>query len=129
MYGATNYTLISDYKLGKHIGAGAYASVKFAVHRQTGLAVAIKHYHKAKLTKESRKKALWREVYFLRRMKHWVLPKLYDVIETPAQVYLVMECCKGVPLSKYLQKTVAQQITSNYKFGSLPENLVCHIMN
>lgn len=121
LYGATNYTLISDYKLGKHIGSGAYASVKYALHRSTGLAVAIKHYDKAKLTKESRRKALWREVYFLRRMKHWVLPKLYDVIETPGQVYLVMECCKGVPLSKYLQQTFSQHISSSSLFVRLPE--------
>lgn len=27
-YHALNYTQIGDYKIGKHLGAGAYASVK-----------------------------------------------------------------------------------------------------
>lgn len=27
-YGATNYTHITEYKIGRHLGAGAYAAVK-----------------------------------------------------------------------------------------------------
>jgi hypothetical protein len=53
-----NYTQIADYKLGLHLGAGAYASVKQAIHKQTGLVAAIKIYDKFKLTDLSRKKAV-----------------------------------------------------------------------
>lgn len=31
-YNASNYTQISDYQIGKHLGQGSYASVKQAVH-------------------------------------------------------------------------------------------------
>ena len=40
---------LEDYSLGKDIGKGAYAIVKEAVHKTTGIRVAIKFYDKTKL--------------------------------------------------------------------------------
>ena len=48
-YNASNYTQITDYQIGKHLGSGAYASVKLATHKPTGLVLAIKVYEKFKL--------------------------------------------------------------------------------
>lgn len=45
-YAALNFTQIGDYKLGKQIGAGAFASVNQAIHSATGFQVAIKIYNK-----------------------------------------------------------------------------------
>ena len=47
---------IADYSLSIHIGAGAYANVKQAVHKTTGMIVALKIYEKFKLLEQSRKK-------------------------------------------------------------------------
>lgn len=47
--GALNYTEVSEYKLGKMLGQGAYAIVREAVHIQTGCRVAVKIYDKYKL--------------------------------------------------------------------------------
>jgi|LauGreDrversion4_2_1035121.scaffolds.fasta_scaffold1020001_1 serine/threonine protein kinase len=46
-YAALNFTQIGDYKIGKQLGAGAYASVKQAIHRATGMLTAIKIYDKS----------------------------------------------------------------------------------
>lgn len=48
-YGASNYTQITDYTIGRHLGSGAYASVKLATHKPTGMILAIKVYEKFKL--------------------------------------------------------------------------------
>lgn len=47
--GALNYTDVSEYKLGKMLGQGAYAIVREATHIQTGCKVAVKIYDKYKL--------------------------------------------------------------------------------
>ena len=67
-YAALNFTQIGDYRLGKHLGQGAYASVKQAVHRATGMLLAIKIYDKFKLSDPSRKKSVIREVQILKKL-------------------------------------------------------------
>mgnify|MGYP001626578596 CR=1 FL=1 len=51
-YGASNYTQITDYIIGRHLGSGAYASVKRATHKPTGMVLAIKVYEKFKLNEQ-----------------------------------------------------------------------------
>ena len=48
-FGASNFTKILDYQIGRHLGQGAYASVKQAKHTSTGLVLAIKVYEKFNL--------------------------------------------------------------------------------
>ena len=57
-YAAMNFTPISDYQIGKHLGSGAFGQVKMATHKSTGLLIAFKIYDKQKLEKESRKKCV-----------------------------------------------------------------------
>lgn len=69
-YGAFNYTSIGDYQIGKHLGAGNYASVKQAIHKETGLITAIKIYEKSKLVDKQRKQAVLREITVLKKLQH-----------------------------------------------------------
>ena len=68
-YGASSFTLISDYKFGRHIGQGAYATVKLATHKQTGMVLAIKVYEKFKLMESHRKKNVIKEIHALKRLQ------------------------------------------------------------
>ena len=88
-------TQVSDYRLGRHLGQGAYASVKQAVHIETGLILAIKVYEKFNLMEASRKKAVAREISVLKRLQHKNIMRLYDVIDAPRQLYLVLEYIEG----------------------------------
>lgn len=108
-YAALNFTQIGDYKIGKHLGAGSYASVKQAIHRATGMLTAIKIYDKCKLLDGSRKKAVQREVLCLKKLQHPNLPTLYDVIDSPSQLYLVMEFVYGQNLGTHLLRTGVKQ--------------------
>jgi serine/threonine protein kinase len=99
-FGAQNLTQITDYRLGKHLGSGAYASVKKATHKLTGMVLAIKIYEKFKLMESHRKKNVIREIMALKKLQgDDCVVKLYDVIDTPKQLYLVLEFVKGKMLS------------------------------
>ena len=68
-YGASNYTQITDYQIGKHLGSGAYASVKMATHKPTGLVLAIKVYEKFKLNEQSQRKVgVKREIAVMKKL-------------------------------------------------------------
>ena len=90
-FGASNLTSITDYQIGRHLGQGAYASVKQALHVPTGLVLAIKVYEKFKLMEAQRKKSVIREINVLKKLQHPNIMQLYDVIDTPKQLYLVLE--------------------------------------
>ena len=84
------------------MGQGSYASVKQAVHIQTGLVLAIKIYEKFNLMEASRKKSVVREINILKKLQHKNIMRLYDVIDTPRQLYLVLEHIQGTQLNAYL---------------------------
>ena len=66
---------------------------------------AIKIYDKHKLeSSQSRKKAVMKEINILKKLDHASLPRLYDVIDSPSQLYLVMEYVHGQNLNSYLRR-------------------------
>jgi Protein kinase domain len=77
---------IEDYKFIKEIGKGAYAIVKSAVHRPTGVKYAIKIYEKYKLMDPAKKAAVKREIQILKQIDHKNIVKMYEVIDAPKQV-------------------------------------------
>ena len=83
-YAASNYTQLNDYRFGRHIGQGAYATVKLATHKLTGAVLAIKVYEKFRLVDLYKKKGVCKEINVLKRLNaHQNIIKLYDVIDTP----------------------------------------------
>ena len=81
-FGAYNFTAISEYKLGKSLGQGAYAVVKEGHHKHTGSSLAIKVYDKYKLSDIQRKRSAIREIKILKKMQHENIVTLYDAIDT-----------------------------------------------
>lgn len=81
---------VSDYLIGKEIGKGAYAVVKQAVHKQSGTKLAIKIYEKFKLMDPARKSAVKREIQVLRQLDHPNIVRLYEVIDNPKQVCILI---------------------------------------
>ena len=67
------------------------------------MVLAIKVYEKFKLMELQRKKSVIREINALRKLNHSNIMKLYDVIDTPKQLYLIMEYVSGQMLSSYLR--------------------------
>lgn len=65
--------------------------------------LAIKVYEKFKLMEAQRKKSVIREINVLKKLQHPNIMALYDVIDTPKQLYLILEYVNGVQLHSYLQ--------------------------
>ncbi len=81
---------IEDYKFIKEIGKGAYAVVKSAIHKSTRTRYAIKIYEKYKLMDPAKKSAVKREIQILKQINHKNIVKMYEVIDAPKQVFLII---------------------------------------
>lgn len=95
---------LEEFAVGKLIGTGAYASVKSAVSKSDGKKVALKTYEKYRLTDPSKKKNVGREIEILKKLEHPNVVRIFDVIETPKQLHLVLEFVPGGSLGAMLKK-------------------------
>ncbi|KAI8916365.1 kinase-like domain-containing protein [Gorgonomyces haynaldii] len=92
---------IGYYDLEKNIGEGNFAKVWLATHTLTKEKVAVKVIDKEKLDKATAKK-LFREVRIMKMLNHESVVRLYEVIDTPDELYLILEYVPGGELFDYL---------------------------
>jgi len=95
---------IEAYSLGKHIGQGAYASVRMAVHKESKLKYAVKTYEKFRLMQPHRKRCVQQEIKIMKMLQHPSIVKLHETIDTPKQLHLVMEYVPGTSLHGYIKR-------------------------
>ncbi|XP_065489672.1 serine/threonine-protein kinase DCLK2 isoform X2 [Caloenas nicobarica] len=86
-------TILQKYKVGKVIGDGNFAVVKECIERSTGKEFALKIIDKAKCC--GKEHLIENEVSILRRVKHPNIIMLIEEMDTPTELYLVMELVKG----------------------------------
>nr|XP_023685016.1 serine/threonine-protein kinase ULK2-like isoform X1 [Paramormyrops kingsleyae]XP_023685017.1 serine/threonine-protein kinase ULK2-like isoform X1 [Paramormyrops kingsleyae] len=94
---------VGDFEYNKKdlVGHGAYAVVFKGRHKKKkGWEVAIKSISKKNLSKSHF--LLGKEIKILKELQHENIVALYDVQETAASVFLVMEFCNGGDLADYL---------------------------
>ncbi|KAK4481785.1 hypothetical protein RD792_012696 [Penstemon davidsonii] len=82
--------ILPHYEFGKTLGRGTFAEVKLAVHTLTGLNVAIKILNRQSLDNTEAEK-MRREINIMRQLCHPHVVRLFEVIDTPSKVYIVME--------------------------------------
>ena len=85
---------VGDYSFGKTIGQGQFGKVKIATHSKTRRKVAVKIISKSKLTAETVKMAK-REVKIMKMLRHPNIVRLYELIETPSHLFIIMEYASG----------------------------------
>ncbi|XP_069782532.1 serine/threonine-protein kinase DCLK2 isoform X3 [Narcine bancroftii] len=86
-------TILDKYKVGKVIGDGNFAVVKECVERCSGKEFALKIIDKAKCS--GKEHLIENEVAVLRNVKHPNIIMLIEEMDTPTELYLVMELVKG----------------------------------
>ena len=98
--------IISDihYKILKKLGEGNFSTVKLASHSLTGEKVAIKILEKTKVTKLEEKERINRELAIMRKLNHYNIAKLYQIVETKLTIYLIQENIPGKEFMEYLTK-------------------------
>ena len=110
---------IGDYLLSEELGSGGFAKVVQAIHIPTGERVAVKIMDKNQIFSEPLNlNRIRREIAILKIVRHKNIIKLYELMETPHKIYLVMEYCNGGELFDYI---VSKQ--------HLTEKQACHFFH
>lgn len=93
---------IGHYMLGKTIGEGTFGKVKLGTHILTGEKVAVKILEKERIVDVADVERVAREIHILKLVQHPHIIQLYEIIETPRQLYLIMEYCSGGELFDHI---------------------------
>ena len=87
--------VVGNYRLGKTLGIGAFGKVKLGEHIITCNKVAIKILNRAKILALDMGEKVRREINILKTCKHPHIIRLYEVIDTPTDIFVVMEYVAG----------------------------------
>lgn len=109
--------VVGDYLVWRQIGFGSFSVVWHAKHRVHGTEVAIKEIVTGRLSKKL-EESLMSEIDILRNINHPNIIQLYDMIQEPGKIHLVLEYCEGGDLSKFIQR----------RHGRIPEATAKHFM-
>ena len=100
----TSIRNIDEYTILKELGKGSYATVKLAINKNNRNKYAIKIYTKKALLDPQKKNTVNNEIKILRQLDNINIVKLYEVIDTPTFLYLVMEYIEGISLLDKIKK-------------------------
>ncbi|KAL3374915.1 hypothetical protein AABB24_006413 [Solanum stoloniferum] len=125
---------LRNYRVGKTLGHGSFGKVKIAEHLLTGHKVAIKILNRRKMKTPDMEEKLRREIKICRLFVHPHVIRLYEVIETPTDIYVVMEYVKSGELFDYIvekgrlqedeARKIFQQIIAGVEYCH--KNMVVH---
>jgi len=93
---------IGQYVLGKTIGEGTFGKVRLGTHILTGETVAVKILERERVKEIADVERVAREIHILKRVHHPHIIQLHEIIETPTQLFLIMEYCSGGELFDYI---------------------------
>ncbi|CAK9302482.1 unnamed protein product [Gordionus sp. m RMFG-2023] len=99
-----NKIKIGHYILGPTLGVGTFGKVKIGKHDLTGHRVAIKILNRNKIKSLDVVGKIRREIQNLKNFRHPHIIKLYQVISTPTDIFMVMEYVPGGELFDYIVK-------------------------
>lgn len=134
-------TPLSDYRIGREIGAGSFAKVYLGhTTKQPVRNVAIKSVLRSKLTKKLLEN-LESEISILKGIRHPHIVTLIDITNTGSHIHLIMEYCPLGDLSFFIKKRdklgqdgqipLLREIAINYPNttgAGLHETLVRHFL-
>ncbi|XP_030953969.1 CBL-interacting serine/threonine-protein kinase 3-like isoform X3 [Quercus lobata] len=86
---------VGKYEVGRTIGEGTFAKVKFARNSETGEPVALKILDKEKVLKHKMAEQIRREIATMKLIKHPNVVRLYEVMGSKTKIFIVMEFVTG----------------------------------
>ena len=98
------FSRVGNYDLIRLLGEGAFSRVFLGRHVITGQSVAVKVVRRESLSTEQALTRFNREVALLKQMHHPLIAELYEVIQTPEAVYLVLELLDGGSMLDYVNR-------------------------
>ncbi|KAF7102865.1 hypothetical protein CFC21_103927 [Triticum aestivum] len=94
MAGAARKKLVGRYEVGRTIGQGSFAKVKFAVDADTGAPVAMKVLDKATILNH-RMLQIKKEISIMKIVRHPNIIRLNEVLAGQTKIYIIMELITG----------------------------------
>ncbi|CAH2036075.1 unnamed protein product [Thlaspi arvense] len=91
----TKGMVIGKYELGRTLGEGNSAKVKFARDIYSGQSFAVKIIDKSRITRLTVSFQIKREIRTLKVLKHPNIVRLHEVLASKTKIYMVLECVTG----------------------------------
>ncbi|KAB2025729.1 hypothetical protein ERO13_D06G144400v2 [Gossypium hirsutum] len=92
---AASKTRVGKYELGRTLGEGSFAKVKFAKNIEAGENVAIKIVDKEKVLKHKMIGQIKREISTMKLIRHPNVIRMYEVMASKTKIYIVLEFVTG----------------------------------
>ncbi|KAG9146013.1 hypothetical protein Leryth_015638 [Lithospermum erythrorhizon] len=86
---------VGKYEVGRTIGEGTYAKVKFAQNTETGESVAMKVLDRATIINHKMVDQIKREISIMKLVRHPHVVRLHEVIASRTKIYIVLEFITG----------------------------------
>ncbi|KAK3038027.1 hypothetical protein RJ639_032006, partial [Escallonia herrerae] len=86
---------IGKYEVGRTIGEGTFAKVKFAQNTETGEGVAVKVMAKSTILKHRMVDQIKREISIMKIVRHPYIVKLHEVLASCTKIYIIQEFVTG----------------------------------
>ncbi|XP_052487501.1 CBL-interacting serine/threonine-protein kinase 3 isoform X2 [Gossypium raimondii] len=86
---------VGKYEIGRTIGEGTFAKVKFARNTETGEPVALKILDKEKVLKHKMAEQIKREIATMKLIKHPNVVRLYEIMGSKTKIFIVLEYVTG----------------------------------
>ena len=94
---------LPGYDVGHVLGEGGFCKVRLGVHQLSQTRVAVKIIDKLKLIDVNDKKRVGRELRVLKALRQGCVIRLYEVVETPSRIFVIMEYADGGSLLDYVR--------------------------
>ncbi|KAJ7297334.1 hypothetical protein O6H91_Y063900 [Diphasiastrum complanatum] len=82
---------VGKYEVGRTIGEGNFAKVKFAQNTETGESVAMKVLDKETILKHRMVNQIKREISIMKLVRHPNVVRLHEVLASRMKIYIVLE--------------------------------------
>ncbi|KAJ8540030.1 hypothetical protein K7X08_026419 [Anisodus acutangulus] len=92
---ARSRTRLGKYELGKTLGEGSFAKVKYAKNVQTGDNVAIKIINRDLVLRQNIMEQIKREISTTKLIRHPNVVRIHEVMASKTKIYIVLEYVHG----------------------------------
>lgn len=119
---------VGKYEVGRTVGEGTFAKVKFAVNTETGQSVAVKVLAKSTILKHKMVNQIKREISIMKIVRHPYIVRLHEVLSSRTKIYIILEFVPGGELfDKIVHKGKLSETESRRYFQQLIDAVLhCH---
>ncbi|KAL6184517.1 hypothetical protein ACLB2K_045918 [Fragaria x ananassa] len=86
---------VGKYEIGRTIGEGTFAKVKFAQNTETGESVAMKIIDRSSIIKHKMVDQIKREISIMKLVRHPYVVRLHEVLASRTKIYIILEFITG----------------------------------